>query len=87
MRVLRHEMRREVGEALSVPQFRVLAFLGRNGGRSLSTVAEFIAVAAASASAMVERLVRRGLVVREGDPKERRRVRLRLTLAAPSVEE
>ena len=79
MRLLRYEMRREAGGALSVAQFRVLAFLGRNHDASLSAVAGFIGVADATASAMVERLVRRGLVVREGDPEERRRVRLRLT--------
>ena len=79
MRFVRSEMRRQVGEALSVPQFRVLAFLGRNHDASLSAVADFIGIADATASAMVERLVRRALVVREGDPEERRRVRIRLT--------
>jgi len=79
MRQVRSEMRRETGETLSVPQFRMLAFLGRNEGASLSAVASFIGVADATASAAVERLVRRGLVVREGDPHERRRVRLHLT--------
>ncbi len=79
MRVLRQEMRREVGSRLSVPQFRALAFLGRTPGASLSAVAEFMGVAAATASAMVERLVRRRLVMRKGDPHERRRVMLALT--------
>jgi DNA-binding MarR family transcriptional regulator len=79
MRMVRAEMRRGAGEAVSVPQFRVLAFLGRNNDASLSAVARFIGVADATASALVERLVRRGLVVREGDPEERRRVRLGLT--------
>lgn len=79
MRVLRREMRGGIEEKLSVPQFRVLAFLSRTPGASLSELADFIGVAAATASAMVERLVRRGLVAREGDPKERRRIMLRLT--------
>jgi DNA-binding MarR family transcriptional regulator len=79
MRLVRSEMRRGAGGSLSVPQFRVLAYLGRNSDASLSAVADFIGIADATASAMVERLVRRRLVVREGDPEERRRVRLRLT--------
>ncbi len=79
MRFLRREMRREAGAGLSVPQFRVLAYLGRSPGASLSAVADFAGVADATASAMVDRLVRRGLLSREGDPTERRRVMLALT--------
>ena len=79
MQFLRWEMRAEAVEGLSVPQFRMLAFLGRSPGSSLSKAADFVGVADATASAMVERLVRRGLVLREGDPKERRRVMLKLT--------
>ena len=76
MRVLRREMRRQTRDQLSVPQFRVLVFLGRNQGASLSDVAEELGVAKATASVMVDRLVRRGLVTRESHPTERRRVTL-----------
>ncbi len=62
-----------------MPQLRVLTFLGRSPGASLSAVADLDGVAAATASAMVERLVRRGLVIRQADPEERRRVKLSLT--------
>lgn len=79
MRVIRREMRGAMGEKLSVPQFRVLAILGRQGGSSLSAVAEHLGVTGATASNMVDRLVRRGLVSREPDPAERRRVMLDLT--------
>jgi DNA-binding MarR family transcriptional regulator len=79
IRFLRKEMRHEAGEGLSVPQFRVLAFIGRTPGASLSAVAAFVGVADPTASAMVERLVRRVLVRREGDPAERRRIMLTLT--------
>jgi DNA-binding MarR family transcriptional regulator len=79
MDLLRCEMRKEAAEDLSVPQFRVLAFLDRMPGASLSSVADFIGVANATASSMVDRLVRRGLVLREGDPDERRRIMLELT--------
>jgi DNA-binding MarR family transcriptional regulator len=79
MRLLREEMRREAGAGLSVPQFRVLVFLGRTPGASLSTVARQAGIADATASVMVSRLVERGLVSRASDPSERRRVMLRLT--------
>ncbi len=79
MRLLRGEMRQGAGADLSVPQFRVLAFLGRTPGVSLSAVAECVGVANATASTMVGRLVRRRLVTRSGDPAERRKVRLTLT--------
>lgn len=79
MRLLREEMRAEAGDALSVPQFRALAFLDRTPGASLTAVARFLGVADATASTMVERLVRRRLVQRDGDPTERRRIVLALT--------
>ena len=79
MRVIRREMRGAMGEQLSVPQFRLMAFLGRHGGTSLSAVARHLGVADATASTMVERLVRRGLVSRGTHPEERRRVALDLT--------
>jgi DNA-binding MarR family transcriptional regulator len=79
MRAIRKEMREATEEQLSVPQFRVLAFLGRHRGASLSTVADHLGVTDATASAMVDRLVKRGLVGRETHPLERRRIELRLT--------
>jgi DNA-binding MarR family transcriptional regulator len=79
MRLIRQKMRGEAGESLSVPQFRVLAFLGHHSGISLSALAEHLGVADATASTMVERLVKRGLVSRDIHPDERRRVAIRLT--------
>jgi DNA-binding MarR family transcriptional regulator len=87
MRLLREEMRQEAGVGLSVAQFRVLAFLGRNPGARLSAVAAFVGVADATASVMVERLVRRQLVARAGDPAERRCVMLALTPRGKAVVE
>lgn len=79
MRFIRAEMRRHASPQLSVPQFRVLAYLGRTPGTSLSDVAEYLGVSTPTASATVDRLVRRGLVERGQHPAERRRVVLRLT--------
>lgn len=79
MRLIRTEMRRQAGGQLSVPQLRVLAYLGRNPGACLADVAAHLGVTNPTASAMVDRLVRRGLVERAQHPDERRRVVLRLT--------
>lgn len=87
MRLLREEMRAGAGEGLSVPQFRVLAFLARTPGARLSDLAAFLGVAPATASVMVTRLVRRGWVARTDDPAERRCLHLELTaLGAARVE-
>lgn len=78
MRFLRAEMRRYSSARLSVPQFRALAFVGRMPGTSLSEVAADLGVSLPTASAMVERLVQRKVMERTQDPRERRRIILRL---------
>jgi DNA-binding MarR family transcriptional regulator len=81
MRFIRMEMRSRRAPSLSVPQFRVLTFLSRKPGAPLSSVAEHLGVARSTASAMVDRLVRRQLVSRTTHPDERRSVVLTLTPA------
>lgn len=79
MQFIRAEMRRQREPSLSVPQFRVLAFLNRHPGASLSEVSEHLGVTRATASAMTERLVQRNWVDRTADPQERRQIMLTLT--------
>ena len=79
MRFIRGEMRRQSAPLLSVPQFRALAFLRRNAGACLFAVADHLGVSRPTASTVIDRLVRRGLVTRTVDPRERRRISLRLT--------
>lgn len=79
MRTIRQEMRAATGDQLSVPQFRTLALLGRRRGVPLSAVSDHLGVADATASTLIDRLVRRGLVTRQTHPEERRRVALDLT--------
>jgi len=57
----------------------VLVFLYRHPGASLSSVAEHLGVTCPTASVLVDRLVRRGLVDRTAYPQERRRIALTLT--------
>ncbi len=79
MRFIRSEMRRQRASVLSVPQLRVLAFLDRNPGACLFHVADHLGVTRPTASVIVDRLVRRGLLLRAEDPRERRRIALTLT--------
>jgi DNA-binding MarR family transcriptional regulator len=79
MHFIRTEMRRDRASVLSVPQLRGLAFLHRNPGACLFNVADHLGVTRPTASVIVDRLVRRGLLIRSEDPRERRKVVLTLT--------
>jgi DNA-binding MarR family transcriptional regulator len=81
MRVIRAKVRSKTGPELTVPEFRALAFLGRNEGAMLGDVANFLALTLPSASKMIEGLVVAGLAHRETDPEDRRKVVLALTPA------
>lgn len=76
MDVLRATMRERLPERRSVPQYRCLGYITRHPGSAMGDVATFLGVTMATASAMVDRLVRDGLVETEVDPQDRRRVRL-----------
>nr|WP_199308946.1 MarR family transcriptional regulator [Nodosilinea sp. FACHB-13] len=78
-RFLRAGIRRHGKPQLSLSQLRVLYFLRRRSQASLSEVADYLDVTRPTMSAMVERLVQRGLVNRVSDPVERRRIILTLT--------
>ena len=81
MRAIRGHMREGRPAGLSVPQFRALVYLRRHPGTGLSEIAEHLGTSLPAASELISRLVRQELVIRETDPRERRRVRLTL---APS---
>ena len=63
---------------LSLPQYRVLALLGE-GSTASSVLARRLAVSPPSVTAVVDGLVARGLVERQADPEDRRRLTLLLT--------
>jgi DNA-binding MarR family transcriptional regulator len=79
MRSIRAELRKNRSPDLSVPQFRTLAYLGRQGESSLSQVADHIGVALPSASKLVNRLVSKKYAERKTQTKDRRQVKLTLT--------
>jgi DNA-binding MarR family transcriptional regulator len=77
MRLIRSGIRSQ-GSA-SLPQLRVLGLLSRQPGASVSDVAAHLDVTIPTASALVDRMVKKQLILRKEDPSERRRVVLTLT--------
>jgi long-chain acyl-CoA synthetase len=65
---------------LSLPQYRVLAFIAE-GPAAASALAGKLAVSRPSVTALIDGLVGRGFVERRPDPTDRRRVDHRLTAA------
>lgn len=64
---------------LTPPQFRILNYVFRHPGTSLSQVAAQLGVRLPTASVMLVKLAQEGLVTRERDPASRRRMQLQLT--------
>lgn len=85
MRAIREQMRSSRAASLSVAQFRLLLFVRRHPGTSLSPVAEHLGVSLPGASQVVQRLVLAGLLTRQQNAEERRRVELRLTDAGAAT--
>lgn len=65
---------------LSPPQVRLLLSIARNpGGTSVKELAEMSGITPGAITQFVDVLVEKGLVIREGDPNDRRVVRLKLS--------
>ena len=82
MNAIRSAMRSHgsyVREQLTVPQMRCLAFISRQPGASIGTVAKYMGVTLPTASAMVDRLVRSGAVTVNTAADDKRRAELRLS--------
>ncbi len=71
--------------ALNMPQVHILASIShRKEGVSVKELAEMLKVTPGAVSQLVDSLVKKDLVTREEDPKDRRSVRIRLTTAVDS---
>ncbi|MDM8001010.1 MAG: MarR family transcriptional regulator [Dehalococcoidia bacterium] len=64
---------------LTMPQLKVMVILWREGPARMSELASGLAVTLATATGVVDRLVEKGYVVREGLPGDRRVVICRLS--------
>lgn len=85
MDLMRAAMRRNIGETLSVPQFRCLGFVSRNAGCSVSDVAAFLGVTLATASALVDRLAKADCVQSHMASADRRRMEIHMKPAGKSL--
>jgi len=83
MRVIRRGNGQMTG--LSMPQFRALRILHRHPGLSLSALAEKLDLTLASASKLIDVLVKHSLVERIYSLSDRRRVELRLSAQGRDV--
>src|SRR4051812_42433994 len=79
MRAVRMAIAELEAPALTIPQFRALHFIEMHAGASLSATAEFLGLTLPSTSKLVDQLVRRGMLVRDDDLEDRRRMMLRIT--------
>ena len=79
MRDIGSEMRNRRSPDLTVPQFRALGFVNRNHGSSLSEVANHMGLTPPSTCRLVDGLIARGMMTRQDDPTDRRRIKLAVT--------
>jgi DNA-binding MarR family transcriptional regulator len=79
MRVIRSKLREHGAVEMSVAYFRTLTFVYNNDGASLSDVAEHIGLSLPAMSTLVDGLVSRGLMIRQENREDRRRMTLSLT--------
>ena len=77
-RLMAVELRQEVDESATMPQFRVLAYL-QEAPMTLTALAQKRRVSLQSAGELVQSLVARGWVTRTPDPSDRRQSILQLT--------
>jgi DNA-binding MarR family transcriptional regulator len=80
MRFIRSQMRRQM-PGLTMAQYRAMSFLYRHRGCTLRALADHLGVTPPTCSALVGRLVDRGIATRTTNLANRREVTLRLTSA------
>jgi DNA-binding MarR family transcriptional regulator len=71
----------DAGEEVTLTQYRSLVVLASRGPQGVASLAEAVAVTPPTASRLVDRLIRKGLVRRRADRHDRRQVRIGLTEA------
>jgi DNA-binding MarR family transcriptional regulator len=69
----------DVGEEVTLTQYRSLVVLASRGPQGVAALADAVAVTPPTASRLVDRLIRKGLVRRRTDRHDRRQVRVGLT--------
>jgi DNA-binding MarR family transcriptional regulator len=85
MRLFRREIRDWQRTDLSMPRFRTLMYLRHNKGATLSDLADHMGMMRPTASKMIDSLVMQRLVKRDISTRDRRFVRLCLTLKGTTL--
>lgn len=87
--VIRGFLRKQTDELakgkISIPQYLVLDFIFSNGVQKMSRLAKEMAVSLPAMSGLIERLHRLGLVKRMYDSKDRRVIKITLTVKGQGV--
>jgi len=76
----RHQVSEFYRSQITLPQFLVLNFLGSSSEYKMKDLAHFMKVTTAAMTGIVDRLVRNGYVRRLDDSRDRRIIRVELTL-------
>ena len=79
MRVMRREMRRHQPAEMTMTQFRTMRILRHHPDISLSHLAEHLDITHASASTLIDVLVKHNMVSREYSAIDRRKIMIKLT--------
>lgn len=85
MQTIRAEMRQARGGDLSVPQFRVLAYLRGKPGAALNETAEYLGLSSPSIVSLLDGLAAKDLVRRGEVSGDRRKVALYLSQSGESL--
>mgnify|MGYP000880970717 CR=1 FL=1 len=72
------EARHATNDRLTGRQMRTVLYLAGSGPHTMGDIAAGLGISRAAATEMVERLVEKGVAVRDADPDDRRVVRVRL---------
>jgi DNA-binding MarR family transcriptional regulator len=83
--LMQERLQAVIGEQLTFSQLKLLKLVDRTEAYNISQVADFLGVSNAAASKAVDRLVRRGLLVRSEAEGDRRAVELSLTEAGQRI--
>ncbi|MCL4422050.1 MAG: MarR family transcriptional regulator [Actinobacteria bacterium] len=75
----------EVGEDVTLPQYRALVVLASKGPQRVASLAEALGVTPPTATRMCDRLVRKGLLKRRISREDRREVRLTIAPAGQEL--
>lgn len=87
-RLFRHQLLEEArSRGLTMAQYTTLRLLSDGTGRRMSDLADYLDLTGGAATALIEKLVERGLVARQEDPHDKRAVLVTLCPAGLALVE